>query len=418
MPATRPNLRDNAIMTYLQDELWLLSEPVLTRLVEIVDRHAGGQKLQAEEIANLLEVQGRAAGAKGDQPRPPEDYRIEGSTAVIPIRGVIAKYASQVNHVSQPTGTSIETIQHDLARALEDPKARDILLKIESPGGSLSGIANLAAAIREASVEKPVIAYADDVAASAAYWIGAQAQRFYASPTAAVGSIGIYSVIADTSDQAVDDGVKLRIVRSARFKGVGEPGTAIDDADLEDIQDRVDAVHDIFVQEVAAGRGMAVKAVAALADGRIYTAPQAKATGLIDGIRTLREALDAKPPRLRANAPTPPSALAASASAHTPPSQPAANAAARKATPMPTTIAAPPPQTPDLRYEKAVDRLVTGGMTKGKAYYHAGIADEEGHRAWVQRETVRAQMSAEHREKHRRVLQFGAGHPALRTMRA
>ena len=307
--------RDRAIMTYLLDEVWALSEGVFTRLVEIVDRHTGGEKLTDAEIASIVEIRTKKADDAA-APQPPEAYHLAGTTAVIPIRGVIAKHANQVNDVSQPTGTSVETIAADLARALADPAARDILLKIESPGGSVAGIANLAEAIREASAQKTVTAYADDSATSAAYWLGSAAQRFYASRTAAVGSIGVYSVLADTSRQAEADGVELKIIRSGRYKGVGEPGMPIEDDDLAALQDRVDQIHDVFVREVASGRGMTIAAVAALADGRTFTAGQAKANGLIDSVKTLPQALAVKKPRPRTAADLSATAHAANAAAN------------------------------------------------------------------------------------------------------
>ncbi len=287
-------MRDKAILDYLTDSQWAIEPTVLERLIGIVSRHAEGVKLTDDQVEQIVAARG------SDPRREAGEYRIEGSTAIVPIFGVIAKYAHQVNGVSQLRGTSVERIRENLDTALGDGNVRTILLHIESPGGAVYGIADLADAIRAAGERKPVTAYADDLAASAAYWLGSQAMRFWGNRTAAVGSIGVYSVVPDSSAMAERMGLRYTVIRSAPYKGVASPGTEVEAEDLKGFQQRVDAVHGVFVADVARGRGMDAEEASQIADGRTFTGVEAVAAGLIDGIKTLRQAIASAKPATRA----------------------------------------------------------------------------------------------------------------------
>lgn len=278
-PPIGTQVRDAALLRYLCEEHWAIRESVMNRLLEIVARHADGVKLSTEQIAAAV------GPAQGDDERDAEPaYREVGDTAFVTIAGVLAKHASMVNGVSQPQGSSTDRIGSDLFKARANARIKNVVLRVESPGGSVGGISDLGDAIYAMNGEKRMIAFADDQACSAALWLAAQCRELYANKAAAVGSIGVICVIEDRSERAKAMGLKYHVVKSGPFKGNAGAPIAPSAEDLQQVQEQVDSLHAVFVQEVARGRGLAVSAVAAFADGRIFTGQQAADLGLIDGI--------------------------------------------------------------------------------------------------------------------------------------
>jgi protease-4 len=189
-------------------------------------------------------------------------------------------------------GTSTVQARRDIRAAASDPDIGAILLRIDSPGGTAAGTKELADEIAAAKAKKPVWAYVEDMAASAAYWAASQASRIIANETALIGSIGTYGVVQDTSGMAAMEGVKVHVIRAGAFKGAGTPGTEITAEHLTEMQRTVDGLNEYFLAGVTAGRSMLTAArVRELADGRAYLAAEAKTLGLIDAIGSFDQAL-------------------------------------------------------------------------------------------------------------------------------
>lgn len=168
--------------------------------------------------------------------------------------------------------------------AADDKRVRSILLRIESPGGSASGIGELADAVFAARQQKPVHAHIDTIGASAAYWVASQASRVTAEPTAEIGSIGAYRPITDSSQAASRYGFKVHLLKSGPFKGAGFPGTPVTEPQLEQAQGVINDLAALFVDGVARGRGLSRDVAAESADGATWLAGDALRRGLIDGI--------------------------------------------------------------------------------------------------------------------------------------
>jgi signal peptide peptidase SppA len=274
------------IVEYISNQQWAIQIGLLEQMVKIVDRHISGVKLSADEVAEAI----GKSDTEGDVvDRDDNYYVLDGSVGVVPVSGVIAKYSRMVNGVSQPRGSSIEMLNKQLDRAMDDDSVKSILLHIESPGGSIAGLMDFADNVFEASKQKPVIAFADDLACSAAYWIGSQASEFYANKSAVVGSIGVYSLLLDSSGAYEKAGLKMHIVRSGENKGVGAQGIEITDEQVSTIQTVIDAHYEGFIGAILRGRadkGLVEDKLRKVADGRVLTAAQAKRAKLIDGIKT------------------------------------------------------------------------------------------------------------------------------------
>lgn len=245
----------------------------------------GGAKFSIEEIAERIGHSGGRASAPS----------IRG-IAVLPLFGIIAQRMNMLDDVSGPGGTSTEKFTTQFREAAEDPNVKAIVLNIDSPGGSVFGVPELADVIRAeaAKGEKPVIAQVNSLAASAAYWIASACNEIVVTPSGEVGSIGVFTLHEDVSRMLAAMGVKPTLIRAGKFKAEDNPWYPLGDEAKAHLQSLVDAYFDKFVSAVARGRSAATgKAVTSAAvrngygQGRMLVAADAVMEGMADRIATL-----------------------------------------------------------------------------------------------------------------------------------
>lgn len=205
---------------------------------------------------------------------------------IVQLRGVMMKHSS-----SMSMGASTVLARQAIRSLVANEEVTSIVLHIESPGGTSAGTAQLGDEVRKATESKPVIAYIEDLGASAAYWVASQASEIVANAQARVGSIGTYLVVSDLSEMAAKEGVKVHVVRAGEFKGMGAPGAEITEKQLAELQRSVDGTNKFFLEAVASGRGMTSEQVLAVADGRAHFAADALEMGLIDGVESFDDML-------------------------------------------------------------------------------------------------------------------------------
>src|SRR5437879_2480319 len=196
------------------------------------------QQEKLEAMLELLEL--RAMGDPGDATAAvqPRQVQTAGKVAILPLFGVISQRMNMLSEFSG--GTSTEQFAAAFDAMLANPDIRSIVIDVDSPGGSVAGTAELAQRIYDARDQKKIVAIADSLAASAAYWIGSAASEFWATPTAEVGSIGVFAVHVDTSKADEEAGVKYTIIKAGKFKAEGSPYEPLA-ADARDyMQGRVD----------------------------------------------------------------------------------------------------------------------------------------------------------------------------------
>lgn len=227
-------------------------------------------------------------------------YQIHGSVAVLPIFGTVIPRADAFSDISG--GTSLERTSARFRQALEDPSVGSILLDIDSPGGSVYGVQEFAQEIYAARGRKKVVAIADALAASAAYWIGSAAEQFVVTPSGEVGSIGVVAMHVDYSEHLKTEGVKVTYVHAGEHKVEGNQAEPLGDEARAFIQQRVDEYYEAFVGAVARNRGVTkAKVLKEFGQGRVYGADQAKAAGMVDRIAPLAEVIRGLQPRARTN---------------------------------------------------------------------------------------------------------------------
>ena len=215
-----------------------------------------------------------------------------GRVAVIRMAGPLTKHPSlfQLLFGGDDFGTTVAlTKAFDAAAA--DETVESILLRIDSPGGSVDGLAELVDAVKAAAEKKQVIAQVEGMMASAALHVASGATRIFAQRMDMIGSIGSRMMLIDISEQLEREGVKVITIDTGEFKSAGVPGVPVTENHIAHFQGIVDAFFSDFVAAVAEGRGMTNQAVLELADGRMFMAEEAVENGLIDGIQTLGETL-------------------------------------------------------------------------------------------------------------------------------
>ena len=210
-------------------------------------------------------------------------FALQDGVAVIEVSGVLVHRGAWIGQSSGQT--SYEGIAAQLAAAAFDPAVRGIALEIDSFGGEVAGVFDLADAIRAARVAKPVWAFVAEHAFSAGYALASQADRVILPRTGAVGSIGVVVMHADLSGQLSDAGVTVTLIHSGVHKVDGNPYAPLPDRVRARIQAEIDAIRGLFAQTVAAGRGRRLSADAALAtEAECYRGAEALAAGLADEV--------------------------------------------------------------------------------------------------------------------------------------
>lgn len=212
-------------------------------------------------------------------------YGVQENIAIVRIVGPIQKGLSKFG------GTSTILTRRAIGQALADDAIEAIMLAIDSPGGSVAGVQDLADTVARASARKPVVAYIEDLGASAAYWIASQAQRITVNTSGMVGSIGVFTLLEDSTGLAERAGIRIIPVTTGPFKTMGAPGTPITEEHIAEVQRQVDGMAALFFGAVKRGRKWSDRALAQVADGRIWIGPEAQALGLVDGVQTFDAAL-------------------------------------------------------------------------------------------------------------------------------
>lgn len=271
------------LLSFAMAQTWALQETFHRRMFQVLMSHESG-KGPGAALAQF------AAAAATKRDRREAQMTVADGVATIPIHGVIAHRASAVDPVCSDVGTSVEHIRGDLQAALANEDVHSIVLQIDSPGGSVFGLADLAAEIRAAREQKPIVAHTDELMASAAYWLGSQADRIVATTDAEVGSIGVIASFFDAHRLYQGAGVDPVVIKSTPGKGSTQGNGSFGDAQRAEIQQQVDHFHAMFVADVAAGRRISPERAAELADGRVLIGAEALRAGLVDEIASLQVA--------------------------------------------------------------------------------------------------------------------------------
>lgn len=212
------------------------------------------------------------------------------SIAVMPLVGPITYRGSAFSAFFG--GTSVVKWRAAFNDLVNAPGVAGILIDTDSPGGSVSGIAELSKTIRDARTKKPIAAVANTWAASAAYHLIAQTGHISVSPSGEIGSIGVYSIHMDYSAALEQMGVKATIISAGEFKTEFTPYEPLSEEAAAEEQAKVDHYYSIFVDAVAKGRNTTpTKVKKSFGQGRMVVPEKAVERGMADSVGTFEQAL-------------------------------------------------------------------------------------------------------------------------------
>ncbi|WP_264683184.1 S49 family peptidase [Wolbachia endosymbiont (group B) of Euphydryas aurinia] len=206
--------------------------------------------------------------------------------AIIRIYGVLTKKTEAFDHILDMT--SYENIHEEIESALEDKSIETILLDIDSPGGEVNGVFDLADFIYESRAKKRIIAIANDDAYSAAYAIASSAEKIFLTRTSGIGSIGVIASHIDQSGFDEKQGIKYTTIFAGSRKNDLNPHEPMTSESLESLQKEVGRLYEMFLQLIARNRGLSIEKIRSTEAG-LYFGEKAVEIGLADGVTTFFE---------------------------------------------------------------------------------------------------------------------------------
>ena len=282
---------------------WAIVQEKLAVIAHLLALRASGGHLTEDEIRARLDQAAIAAG-------PRSQATSYGAVALIPVRGIISRRANLMSQYSG--GTSVEKLTSQFRAALADSSVKAIVFDIDSPGGTVEGVPELAEEIYRSRGQKKSVAVANVMAGSAAYWLAAAAGELVVAPSGAVGSIGVFMAHDDLSKAMEQAGIKTTFISAGKFKVDGNEAEPLSDSARADMQAKVDAFYGMFVKSVARGRRVSQDDVrGGFGQGRMVLAAAAVKEGMADRVATMDDTLarlgasDTNPPKMAASADPP-----------------------------------------------------------------------------------------------------------------
>lgn len=220
------------------------------------------------------------------------DHVLDGGVAVLCLHGPI-------EHHSSWWWQSYEDLAAQIQAALTASEVNALVLKIDSPGGIAAGMSEAHKAIRRMRIEygKPIVAYVDEMACSAAYHIASAADEIWGPPAMHVGSVGVIQCTIDETEALDKAGVRVRYIVSGKRKADLHPGNPVDDAVVAAAQEKVDILAGQFFRLVAKSRGRNASALATpeaveALQAAVFVGRDAQRVGLVDGVASWSKFLD------------------------------------------------------------------------------------------------------------------------------
>lgn len=259
---------------------WAILPERLAELQAILEMRVRGEAVTDQRILAAIGSSNSTPGAI--------KYK---STAILSLHGSIFQRPNIYTRLGLATST-------DEFGALIDQFAADddvstILIDVNSPGGSTSGVPELASKIHALGQQKKIVAVANTMMASAAYWIGSAATEVVAAPSALVGSIGVLTMHVDQSKLLEEFlGIKVTLISAGKHKVDGNPYEPLSEQARKSIQTLVDDYYDLFVSAVALQRGVSADDVrSGFGQGKVVLAAEAARLGMVDRVETMEQAL-------------------------------------------------------------------------------------------------------------------------------
>lgn len=273
-------MKKSLLLAALASQYWAIEPRYMETMAGVLQRWAAGQPATPEVMADIEAAQAARAARKQTA------GSIGGGIAVLPLYGVISQRMSMIDEICGG-GTSTEKFTQAFRDAMADESVGGIIIDIDSPGGSVFGVADLYDEIMSARGVKPVYGVVNSLCASAAYWLGSACSQLIAVQGSMTGSIGVYTQHVDYSAAMELAGVKQEFISAGKYKVEGNEYGPLSDEARAFTQAQIDAYYTAFTKAVAKGRGAEIAKVRdGMGQGRCLLAADALAAGMIDSIDT------------------------------------------------------------------------------------------------------------------------------------
>ena len=229
-----------------------------------------------------------SAGPAQDHAERNPLMRVAGGMAIITASGILTK-AGYYDWWKEERVGGYRGMEKALDAAMSDDEIRNVVLLIDTPGGSVDGLSAMGRAIYDARDAKPIYAIIDGMCCSAGYYLASQCTRIIAPSDAIIGSIGTKIMLYEYYEMFREAGIRAIPVDTGEHKSAGAMGTQITEAQQAEFQRLVDAFFADFLAAVDRGRN--VPELESLADGRVWVGSEALDLGLIDEVAPIRDAI-------------------------------------------------------------------------------------------------------------------------------
>lgn len=256
------------IQNLLYNKPWLITPSVHQSLVKQFESHMEGKKAfdmpmpEDEDEDDMLEE---------------AVLEMVSKVAIIKIDGIIGKHLSMMETMCG--GVDCDAISQELQSATDDPEIETVVLYINSPGGTVTGVRELGELIAKCKDKKSIVGYTDTMAASAAYWLASQCTSFYCAASADVGSIGVYCLLLDESVALANEGLKVNAISAGKYKLMGASFKPLTDEERAMFQADVDKTYAQFKEAITSSRDIEDEDM----QGQVFDGETAVMKNLADG---------------------------------------------------------------------------------------------------------------------------------------
>jgi capsid assembly protease len=271
------------ILAHVAATPWAIEPGKGEVVAEILNRKLRGETAPRGELDEYLARE--AARREKDR-----DRSRRGAVALVPLYGVMTQRADLFTEMSGMAST--ETVGRQIDEAAADRGVEVIVMDIDSPGGSVFGVPELADKVAAAAKQKKVIAVANSLAASGAYWVASQASELVVTQSGEIGSVGVYMMHVDRSEEIKAMGRVVTFVSAGERKTALAPTQPLSTVGRQQLEELVQGTYGQFVRAVAKGRNVSQTRVReGFGRGGMVLAENAVEEGMADRVASLDQVL-------------------------------------------------------------------------------------------------------------------------------
>ena len=268
-------MAEEALKNKLVDKVAYFDE-IVTELKKLTGTDAEDKSFKQISLKNYARIAENKNSNRGDKNK---------QVAILYAEGEIVDGEGGVSQVGG------DRIAQELRKIREDDDVKAVVLRVNSPGGSVTASEVIGREVVLTAKKKPVIVSMGNLAASGGYWISMGSRKIFAEANTITGSIGVFGILPNVEKLAANNGLTWDVVKTTRFADINTISRAKTPQELANIQKVVDRIYDRFITKVADSRKLPKDKVLEIAQGRVWSGAAAKELGLVDAIGGLEDAV-------------------------------------------------------------------------------------------------------------------------------